>query len=247
MKIESNPDLRLRALEAIRVEYGISAQRPGLHQSELSYCLTKSYWNKTDYTPPDDKAAVMFAIGFAMERVLLERSHPDPIEIDGITMSLDSLTAFEMPVDLKTTRKGSETSGGCGVCGEPYKGHSWASNGHKYVKGEMVPFEMPEGWKRQAAAYRYALNRHRIQSSYDFHFLVIHLVEADATAWTVTFTPQELEDNWNRLLQRKKLLQTMLDKGDPAPFTTNEDWECEHCPYLLRCQLQASQQRLIRD
>lgn len=273
MQINPAPELRTQAIQALKDEYGIDKNRPGLHQSELSYCLTKSYWNKTDYIPPDDHAAVMFGIGFAMERVMLERDHPDPIEIDGITMSLDSLKAFGIPIDLKTTRLASEKSNGCGLCGEPYKGHSWVKNGHKYVTGEKTPFELPKGWVRQAMAYGYALNRvshhPRIGSIIltsnelraecahcsaivkkdgeawvllspilTFSFVVVHLVEADITAHTITFTPQELEDNWQRLLTRKMWLEKMLEDENPNPFQSNEDWECEGCvDSIHQCQL----------
>lgn len=252
MQINPAPELREQALQALRDEYQLNNVRPGLHQSELSYCLTKAYWNKTDPVPPSDKAAVMFGIGFAMERVMLEGDHPDPIEIDGITMSLDSLTAFQMPVDLKTTRAATVKSSGCGICGEPFKGHSKSTNGHSFIKGETVPFELPKGWVRQAAAYRYALNRQELEMQdedmvnlhYDFSFVVIHLVEADVSTWTITFTPAELEENWQRLLTRKEWLERMLESDNPNPFESAESWECEGCQYLLRCQLAASQQRL---
>jgi hypothetical protein len=243
MIFAADPELRKQALLELRAEYKLDLDRPGLHQSSLSGCLTRSYNDKVDFIPPSDKQVGLFTIGFAFERVLLaQENRPEPFEVDGITLSLDTMYLFG-PSDLKTTRK--------------------RAAGRKGENG----FQMPEGWRRQFAAYLYGINAafcdcghlrtdhefgwcqykgcvdpHAVvdRRQYDFGVVVLHLIEPEITAWRLTFTPEELEENWNWLLQRKRQLEWMLAHEDPQPFQHNADWECDDCVYSLRCGLQAS-------
>ncbi len=70
--------------------------------------------------------------------------------------------------------------------------------------------------------------------------VVIHLVEPEVTAWTATFTRDELDAHWEWLMGRKDQLHLMMVNADPQPFVHNEDWECKNCRYNLRCSLEAS-------
>jgi hypothetical protein len=231
----ADPELRSKALLELRLEYGMDVQRPGLHQSQLSHCLTQSYWDITDPSPPNDKQVLLFAIGFMFERVILSREEtPGAIEIDGITMSLDTVGLFG-PADTKSTRM--------------------RAAGRK-AEGKFVP---PESWKYQFMAYRYALNQRCIcidgpysgcpkhfpaNAEMDFGVVVLHLIEPEITAWRYTFTQEELESNWNYLLQRKSQLEWMLAHEDPQPFKHNQSYECETCQHSLKCGLLASVQSL---
>ena len=235
MIIEPAPELREAALNALRAEYQMDEQRPGMHQSELGYCLTKSYWRRVDPLPPTDREVGLWAIGFSMERVLLSReTTPEPLVVDGITLSLDTIDLFG-PADLKTTRMSPEgKSGGCAICGEVRKDHS---KDHKYEAGEKTGFEFPDGWKKQFAAYCYGMG---IES---FGVIVVHLIQPEVTAWRITFTHNELVANWEWMLDRSNHLESMLAAGDPQPFRHNEDWECKSCVYYTRCGLEASLRR----
>jgi hypothetical protein len=216
----ADPELRSKALLELRLEYGMDVQRPGLHQSQLSHCLTQSYWDITDPSPPNDKQVLLFAIGFMFERVILSREEtPGAIEIDGITMSLDTVGLFG-PADTKSTRM--------------------RAAGRK-AEGKFVP---PESWKYQFMAYRYALNRSTGSTEMDFGVVVLHLIEPEITAWRYTFTQEELESNWAYLLQRKSQLEWMLAHQDPQPFKHNQSYECETCQHSLKCGLLASVQSL---
>lgn len=231
MKIEADAELRKQALGALRSEYNMEVQRPGLHQSELSHCLSLSYWDRTDPQPIDETRVLLFAVGFGLERVLLGREQtPEPIVLDGITLSLDSLKLFG-PVDLKSTRM--------------------RAAGRKGEDG----FQFPPGWIRQMAAYRYTLNQlipdasvslyEATDDSQSFGVIVVHLVEPEISAWRITYTPEELQSHWDWLLQRKVALERMLATESPEPFHHNEEWECgqgtnHSCSRLLSCQLFAS-------
>ena len=220
MQFVPDPELREAALEALRNEYKINVDRPGLHQSALSGCLTRAYHDKTDFNPPTDKSVGFFVIGFAFERVLLasEESRPESFEVDGITLSLDTKNLFG-PADLKTTRKNP--------------------NGRKGENG----FQPPASWPVQFKAYRYGLNQIG-EVGYDFGVIVLHLLGGELMGWRYTFTQEELDENWAWLLQRKRQLEWMLAHEDAQPFQHNADWECLECVYSLRCGLQASLQGL---
>lgn len=216
MQITADPALKAAALLKLRDEYGMDIQRPGMHQSELSYCLTKAYWNRREFMPPSETEAMLFAIGFAMERVVFKgQEQPEELKLDGISLSLDSLQLFG-PVDLKTTRM--------------------RAAGRKGEGG----FQVPEGWKRQMAAYTYAINRLGLATDLSFGIVVIHLVEPEITAWRLSWEWEELQAHWDWLLDRSNMLESMLAGSNPMPYQSNEDWECKGCRYLLLCQLYGS-------
>lgn len=229
--ITEDPVLREQALKALAEEYGMNSRRPGIHQSEVSYCLSKAFWERTSPLPLTEKEILLFSIGFSMERVILAREEtPKELILDGISCSLDTINLFGS-ADLKTTRM--------------------RAKGRKGEDG----FQPPEGWKKQFMAYRYALNRteedkhwpnyvhHNDMPGYahDFGVIIIHLVEPEISAYRFQFSDEEMEANWARLMTRKTQLESMLETNDPRPFTTNSDWECTHCRYKLQCELAASQ------
>lgn len=217
MQITPDPDLRQAALDALRKEYGLTQHRSGLHQSELSYCLTKSYWDRSEYySPPTEHELKLFTIGFALERVMLRphEEQPPEIVIDGISMSLDTINLFG-PADLKSTRM--------------------SPNGRKGEDG----FQFPNGWVKQFAAYCKALG------ILSFGVVVVHLIQPEIAAWRIQFTQEELDDHWGWLLDRSNQLESMLNSRNPAPFETNEEYECAGCRYKLLCELTASKNRLM--
>ncbi len=226
MRIVEDSELRRAVLERLKVEYGMDKQRPGTHQSELSYCLTKAFWDRTDPEPVTDKEVLLFSIGFGLERVLLHSEDTPPeIDVDGIKLSLDTIELFG-PSDLKTTRM--------------------SPTGRKGEDG----FQWPEGWKRQMATYRHGLN---VQAAREgkplgdpltFGVVVVHLIQPSLTCWRITYEPWELADNWGWMLTRRDQLDSMLEGNNPMPFVHNEDWECTNCRYLMRCQLTKSIEEL---
>lgn len=208
MLITPDPELKQAAIEALRAEYGLHQHRDGLHQSELSYCLTKAYNDRRHYQPPTDYEVKLFSIGFGLERVMLRPAEEQPpeIEMDGIRLSLDTIQLFG-PADLKTTRM--------------------SPNGRKGEDG----FQFPNGWVKQFAAYCKALG------VLAFGVVVVHLIQPEIAAWRITFTQEELDSHWGWLIDRSNQLESMLAADNPAPFETNEDWECDGCRYKLSCEL----------
>ncbi len=65
-----NPALEEELYARIRHKY-VQDRTAEIHFSDTLHCLTKGYWNKVDPIPHDNQALGYFAIGFAMEEVLL--------------------------------------------------------------------------------------------------------------------------------------------------------------------------------
>jgi hypothetical protein len=248
--VEPAPHLHSTVIQLLKDEYKLTDQRTGMHVSDLTHCLTLSYWNRVDPAPPSDEGVVMWSIGWGLERVLIPRLHVEPLEVDGITGTPDFAFPDGTPADLKSTRMATSTSAGCAQCGEPYVGHSKGKNGHVYEKAPAVPFVIPETWKRQFMAYRYMINAHATahrshtwaQEHYgrSFGVVVVHLIPAEIRCYTLYFTEGELAAHWDWMLDRANTLESMLAADDPMPFTWNEPWECEHCAHSLKCGLEAS-------
>ena len=248
-QVEPDPQLKRTMLEVIKQEHSLGGERTGIHVSDLTACLTKAYWAKTDPQQPSDTEIGLWSIGWSLERVIIPRLHVEPFEVDGITMSLD----FQLPdgtiADLKTTRM--------------------APQGRKGEGG----FQMPESWLRQFAAYRYGWNQRpdlpclscghvhqtgKCQTAIphfcscptavhptDFGVVVVHLIPAEITCWRVTWTEQELNNLWVEMLERANVLENLLATGEPHPFQYNlGDWECRGCSRLTSCQLAGSLERM---
>ena len=59
--------------------------------------------------------------------------------------------------------------------------------------------------------------------------------------WHGYATPQEVEDNWTWLQERKDIYLDHIARGEvPKQFTYNEPWMCENCEYLLICSAKQS-------
>lgn len=205
-------------LSVLRDEYALGGQREGLHVSDLIYCLTRSFYKHTDPEPPTEDEIGLWAIGWALERVMISRLHVEPLEVDGIVGTIDFAFPDGTPADLKTTRL--------------------APKGRKGENG----FQFPEGWLRQFKAYRYMLNKQG-QPSHSFGVVAVHLIQPEIKVWHLSFSDQELEENWEWLLTRANYLESMYASNDPMPYQHNQSYECTNCAYSLRCQLEASLRR----
>ena len=54
---------------------------------------------------------------------------------------------------------------------------------------------------------------------------------------TFIFTPEELEENWQKILANKHILDEALAVGEPPnPFVNCYNWECKYCRYKLVCE-----------
>jgi hypothetical protein len=218
--IQESKELHDAFLGRLKARYHLVANRSEdgkTHLSDLTHCLTASYWDRTDYEPPTDEQALAFARGWLLEEFSISDIHVEPFEVDGVWMSVDMLLDG-LPGDLKSTLLAPETSSGCAVCGEPYTGHSKASSGHVYEKGLPKPFVFPKEWERRFAAYRWALNKTLRLAGYTgalpsvarFGVVVFHLIQAQVKAYELRWTPAELDTAWTWVLERRDTLNRLM-------------------------------------
>ena len=223
-----NPALEEELYARLRRKF-IHDRSGEIHFTDTLYCLTKAYWNKTDPLPADNATLGMFAIGFALEDVLL-KDYPiaaDPkVEgyiYEGVHFSPDYfITSMVGEMDLKTTRMWSD------------------ADGRPKITADR-PHGFPDTWLKQFMGYA-----HRIGASapdqycdvdyVDYHVAILYLGPGELVAGTIRFGWDEVELNMAHHLHRAAILEDQIHAGEPpTPFMYNEAWECKTCPYLRRC------------
>jgi hypothetical protein len=218
MEIKENPRVKATALKYMREKY--LTPKPFPHVAELIYCLTKSYFDRTDPIPPQDNEVLLFAIGFGLEKVMLPKDYESKSkQIDGIYYTPDLVLEGET-TEIKTTRM-------------------------KYTEGSI---KVPETWLQQTKSYCHCENTNsmnlailHITGNYRPPFPLV-------AGYTVHFTNDELENNWKYILFRKGVLADAIGKSImPAPYSFCQiEWECEHCRYKLRCQSLSAMSNEVR-
>ena len=225
MKLIEDSSLAQRLLEDVGKEIELDKNLP--HVTELIYCLTRSYLNRFHPLPPTPQETLLFAVGVGLEKRLLV-GHRQQItgEKDGIHYATDFLDYGGLPGELKTTRISAKTASRwlC-VTGTPAK-----------AKGGSI-FDMPETWRKQILAYLYCNGA--TEGTLGVLFLMGNHAPPfpSLRAWHIEATPEELEANWQWLLERKEAyLMFVEEKKMPPPYHFNLDWECKNCRYKVFCE-----------
>ena len=91
-------------------------------------------------------------------------------------------------------------------------------------------FDFPEGWVKQLMAYCYGYKRNSAI------LLVLTLLKREMFSYVLTFTDEELEENWSWIRMRTASLMMALNSG-VVPRERGFDFECNNCRYRLRCSL----------
>tara|TARA_Y100000310_G_scaffold343910_1_gene453853 strand:- start:1440 stop:2105 length:666 start_codon:yes stop_codon:yes gene_type:complete len=209
VRFTQDPSLEREVLDRLRDKYLTTKPHP--HLTELLYCLTRAWYDQRRPLPPSDQELMYFAIGFGLEAVILRVEGERDIEstqVDGVWLTLDYIDLYGQGADLKSTRMYPDP-----MTGEPKRG--W-----------------PENWHKQFMAYA------RLLGSTNFGVVVMYLVPAKLVAGVLSYSKQDMDDNWEWVLDRAGELQMFLDAGEPPPpFTTNAAWECKNCRYRMRCEV----------
>lgn len=225
MQWARNPALEEELFARLRRKY-IQDRTGETHFSDAIYCLTKAYWSKTDPLPVDNSTLGMFAIGFALEEVLI-RDYPitgEPVVSsythEGVHFSPDYLVTYMVgEMDLKTTRM---WSGG---------------DGRPKITSER-PHGFPESWLKQFMGYAHRIGATPGDPDYvDYHVAILYLGPGELVAGTIRFDWDEVELNMAHHLHRAAILEDQLQlREPPTPFMYNGAWECKNCPYFNRCK-----------
>lgn len=249
-----NPALEEELFARLRRKY-IHDRTGEIHFSDTMYCLTKAYWNKIDPLPVDNNTLGMFAIGFALEEVLI-KDYPitgEPgiasYEYEGVHFSPDYLVTYMVgEMDLKTTRMWSEDDGQPKTTSDRPHGfpESWLKQFMGYAHrigaqpGEIIGTECKhEGlWPENGCT---TCLDDDLQSAVgpdyvDYHVAILYLGKGELVAGTIRFDWDMVELNMAYHLHRAAILEDQIEQGEPpTPFMYNEAWECKNCPYFRRC------------
>ena len=217
MRRQENPELKRRILKHLADLYQINEVRESNHLSTYVYCRTKAFLNQQQTTLPTDEEVMLFSLGYGLQDVLTPKNAQVPVyESEGIVYRPDmSFTAtdseVEQLVELKTTRKSA--------------------------KFHFIDEQIPETWLDYM---RGGCHIRRVES---YDLIVLYMMGSYSPPFpviycdTFTFDQEEIEENWQKLLARKKVLDDALTSGQiPTPFKNNYEWECKYCRYLLVCQ-----------
>jgi hypothetical protein len=237
----------------------LDEEKPLSHLTELVYCLTRSYLQRIDPSPPTPDEILLFMSGIGLERVLL-KGHRQHIrgECEGIHYDTDFLDYDGRVAEFKTTRMSSK----------------------------KPPEEFSEGWKRQILGYLYAhileyanrimqdgkITREPIEnpdlifrptlkgvpadhidlvsgSLLEATLAVLHLgFPLALKAWRIKATWEEIAGNWKFLQGRKVTYLDHYKRGVmPRQFTYNMDWECGYCRYKFLCDARQAAEELEED
>ena len=222
MNSQRNEQLEIEILDKVwnKIEEDRSAQWPGV--TNLIYCLTKAYWERTIGRPkPNRKTILNFVTGLVFEKALISFWQGDEGlsgEYEGIFYHIDGnymeLAIEDLDVmEFKSTRQAT------------HKGTVKADDKRLVTVDDYSKF-----WLQQVAAYAYVKKR------YTAKLAVLHIIPPELLAWDIEFTEADLISNWMMLQSRRTDLIHAVDTGNPPkPFTTNQEWECNNCVWLVLC------------
>lgn len=223
MQVSFDPGLEKEILDRVKKKFNLNSNsREGLHLSDLTYCITRSYWKKQVGGVLTDNEVLLFAIGLALEKVLLEDetgdNRPEPVELDGILMSPDYILNGAL-AELKSTRIA-------------------------FVKDALEPNKgWPQGWIKQMMGYSLAVKRGLVKGAVDapYRLAILQVIQAQVKGRSFKFLEADLEQFWADVLVRRDALVEALEKKlPPEPFAytdsgKSDDWQCTNCAYNALC------------
>jgi CRISPR/Cas system-associated exonuclease Cas4 (RecB family) len=177
---------------------------PGLHMSDLIYCLRKAWYRRKGYPEPEQDNDAILLLGHGAHAILAGdgREVSGTLQFDGVEpihWNMDRVWD-ETPVEDKTTRAGSN---------KPIADH--------YVE-QLAGYCVAEEKTRGYLAIWHLLGDRKGPQTPETPVLKVHEIE---------FSQEELAE-WRRELHTRALLVT--DKA-PPPLGDNYGWECGYCPF----------------
>jgi len=211
MKRIDNPELKRKILDHLADLYKIKEVREAGHLSSYITCRTKSFLDQKQTTEPTEQEVMLFALGYGLQDVLTPTEAGAPvITKNGITYSPDMILSNRLN-EIKTTRKSAKYH---------YMDDSLPVTWVDYMMGGCYMTERTE----------YDLIILYMMGNYSPPF-------PDIYAETIQFGHGELQENWDKILGNKLILDQALIVGvPPEPFQNCYDWECKYCRYKLVCQ-----------
>lgn len=255
-----NPALEEELFARLRLKYDQDRTKE-IHFSDTIYCLTKSYWGKTNPIPVDRLTMGLFAVGLALEDVLL-KPYPSSDHIHKVLQNAfkqqdrdpsindlaDAVVAdLKAPVippylyegvhfspDYFTTITGGEM--------DLKTTRMWSDPDGRPKRVADRPHGFPETWLKQFMGYAHRFGAQPANDQCDVDYVdysvgILYIMSGELVAGTIRFDWEEVELNMAHHLHRAAILEDQLSQGvPPVPFMYNDAWECKNCPYLSRCK-----------
>ncbi len=206
---KENPQLADELLRII--DKDLEIEKPLPHVTELIYCLTKGYWERTNPLPREPKTTCMFAIGVNLADVMLKGLRQEVAgKLDGIHSSVDLLMPDGRMGEFKTTRY---------AVGKPPE--QWSTGWHKQLKAYMKI----RGVTEAVFAVMYVIPA-------EFKTFEVTATREDVDQnWTYLLARRvqymECMDNDPPFM--------------PTPFAYRDsNWECKGCQYKTLCDAEAA-------
>jgi hypothetical protein len=236
MNAKERPDIAAEHIQRIKdlvsgkqrmpaVQYNFSRGGEPAHASELDgLCLQQAFYRRIagDDYPMSDQAAMFFLRGRVVERAIA--TEQPPREYEGVICTIDDYHAVHGIIEIKSTAMDA-------------------------AKFDILKSSPTKHWLVRAKTYCKAYAEDRI--TYVVYFLIgdswtKRTKRVDMRAWTVTFTPRELDDNWKLIAERRDALMsalkdfegragTSLDGGPDRKYASQEEWLCKSCDFSVIC------------
>lgn len=210
MKRVDNPGLKRKVLDHLANLYSMKEIREPNHLSTYITCRTKSFLDQKMLTTPNDDEVMLFALGYGLQDVLTPKDASTPvIVVDGITYRPDMILSNRLN-EIKTTRKSA--------------------------KFHYVEDILPSTW------LDYMMGGCYMKGSVEYDLIILYMLGNYSPpfpviyAETIYFDKEELDANWQKIIQQKHILDESLRTGNPPePFKNCYDWECKYCRYKMIC------------
>jgi len=205
-------------------EFLTGTPRQGTHVSDLTRCITYTFWGKTTTLNASMEIRTMLYMisGMSLEDALTNSigTKEDSLEKDGVIMSPDMVISMDdtLHVEIKTTRMYLAKDG------RPKYG--WSNE-----------------WLRRLLSYCY------VAGVDTYALAVLFIIPAEMVNIELTFKQEDIDRFWQEfILPRKEALERAIEKNrPPQPYTYNEDWECERCSAQILCSTFSMQGSLVVD
>ncbi len=212
MLITKNDQLAHELLAEFGQRYAEDRTRQHPSVGDLIRCVTRSFYDMHQPVEQTDQTNVYFLIGLGLEEAILGQRQQLKRNgaYDGVYYHLDSLDAgwFELKSTRisPTARKDGSSPGGA------------------------------EGYLQHGFALRQFLSYAKTQGLTELDLGIIWLVQGQFDVYHVTFSQEEVDTNWEWLVQRRDVFNAAMEAGvAPTAFKYNETWECTGCQYNMLC------------
>ena len=211
MKRIDNAELKAKILDHLADLYKIKEVREAGHLSSYITCRTRSFLDLQATAEPTEQEVMLFALGYGLQDVITPKDATAPvIERSGITYRPDMILSNRLN-EIKTTRKSAK--------------YHYMDDG------------LPVTW------LDYMMGGCYITEKTEYDLIILYMMGNYSPPFpqiyteTIQFDKEEIEENWQKILAQKTVLDDALITGTPPePFQHCYLWECKYCRYKLICE-----------